>query len=59
MGHKGSWLAGVDGARFGLMMPGTIALHARFQQEVAPRVAMDRAEIEETTPLEPGAKEYE
>jgi hypothetical protein len=76
--HEGSWLAGVDGARLGLMMPGTVTLKARFQQEVAPRVAMDRAEIvsatetlttpagrftnclkiEETTPLEPGAKEY-
>lgn len=43
--HEGSWLAEAGGARFGLMMPGTIALKSRFQQEVAPRVAMDRAEI--------------
>lgn len=47
--HEGSWLAGVGGARFGLMMPGTVALKARFQQEVAPRVAMDRAEIVSTS----------
>ncbi len=76
--HEGAWLAGVKGARFGLMIPGQIDLGARHYQEVAPRVAMDRAEIvslsetvvtpagefknclkvEETTPLEPGVREY-
>lgn len=66
--HDGSWLSGVGGARFGLMMPGLPLLRARYYQEVAPRLAMDRAEIvllrgdtlrtEETTPLEPGHKEY-
>ena len=75
--HEGAWLAGVAGARFGLMMPGLPLLHARYFQEVAPKIAMDRAEIvsltesiktpagsftnvlkmEETTPLEPNAKE--
>jgi hypothetical protein len=44
-GHEGSWLSGVAGARFGLMMPGTPLIGARYQQEVAPRVALDRAEI--------------
>ncbi|MBK8974386.1 MAG: PepSY domain-containing protein [Planctomycetes bacterium] len=43
--HEGAWLAGVDGARFGLMMPGTPLLGARYYQEIAPGVAMDRAEI--------------
>ena len=43
--HDGAWLAGVDGARFGLMMPGLPLLRARYFQEVAPNVAMDRAEI--------------
>jgi hypothetical protein len=77
-GHGGSWHAGVNGAKAGLMMPGAPELGARFYQEVAPKVAMDRAEIvsvseslavpagafkdvlktEETTPLEPGVKEY-
>lgn len=77
-GHGGGWLSGVNGAKFGLAMPGLILLHARYQQEVAPGVAMDRAEIvsdsetvktpagefkncvkiEETSPLEPAAKEY-
>jgi hypothetical protein len=44
-GHGGSWLSGADGARFGLMMPATPLLGARYQQEVAPKVAMDRAEV--------------
>jgi len=43
--HDGAWLAGVNGARPGLMMPGLPLLHARHYQEVAPGVAMDRAEI--------------
>jgi hypothetical protein len=76
--HEGSWIAGKDDARYGMVMPGTPLLGARYMQEVAPEVAMDRAEIvsldrklttpagkfenvlkiEETTPLEPGNKEY-
>ena len=43
--HAGAWLAGQNGARFGLMMPGTPTLNARYYQEIAPKVAMDRAEI--------------
>ncbi|MDQ6653543.1 MAG: hypothetical protein M3Y84_12455 [Acidobacteriota bacterium] len=42
--QKGSWEAGVNGARFGLIMPGTVLLGARYHQEIAPQVAMDRAE---------------
>ena len=38
-------LSGVNGARFGLMMPATPLLGARYQQEVAPKAAMDRAEV--------------
>lgn len=44
-GHPGAWLSGEKGARFGLMMPGFPLLKARFYNEVAPKVAMDRAEI--------------
>jgi hypothetical protein len=44
-GHGGSWLAGKDGAKFGLMMPGQQLLKGRYYQEIAPKVAMDRAEI--------------
>lgn len=44
-GHGGSWKAGVNGAKAGLLVPGTILLGARFHQEIAPGVAMDRSEI--------------
>jgi hypothetical protein len=43
--HGGTWLSGVDGARFGLMLPGTPVVGMRYQQEVAPKVALDRSEI--------------
>ena len=43
--HEGAWLSGVNGARFGLMIPRTPLLGARYQQEVASKMAMDRAEI--------------
>jgi len=42
--HDGSWLAGKNN-RAGLMMPGAPALNMRYYQEIAPGVAMDRAEI--------------
>jgi uncharacterized membrane protein YkoI len=45
----GAWLSGEKGAKFGLMMPGTPLLKARYYQEVAPGVAMDRAEIVSVT----------
>jgi hypothetical protein len=47
--HDGAWLSGVDGARFGLMMPAVPLVGARYHQEVAPKVAMDRAEIASVT----------
>ena len=76
--HEGAWIAGRDGAKFGLFVPGTPVQGARFYQEIAPKVAMDRVRvmtttgrvitpagtfdgclrIEETTPLEPGVKDY-
>ncbi|HJQ82956.1 MAG TPA: hypothetical protein VKA21_02695 [Candidatus Binatia bacterium] len=43
--HDGAWRAGVAGARPGIIMPGTVLLGARYFQEVAPDVALDRAEI--------------
>lgn len=43
--HAGAWLSGVNGAKFGLMIPGQPSLNARYYQEVAPGVAMDRVEI--------------
>ncbi len=41
--HDGAWRAGVDGARPGIIMPGTFLLGSRYHQETAPGVAMDRA----------------
>ncbi len=45
VGHGGAWRSGVNGAKFGLMMPGKPVAGDRFYQELAPGVAMDRAEI--------------
>ena len=43
--HDGTWVSGVNGSKFGLMMPGRVLLHSRYYQEVAPKIAMDRATI--------------
>jgi len=43
--HGGAWLSGVNGARFGLMMPGTPKVGDRYYTEYAPKVAMDRVEV--------------
>ena len=42
--HGGAWLAGEDGAQPGIIMPGTFLLGARYFQEIACDVAMDRGE---------------
>jgi hypothetical protein len=42
--HEGAWLAGRKGARPGIVMPGTFLLGSRYYQELAPGVALDRAE---------------
>jgi len=44
VGHEGEWLAGRDGAMPGIIMPGTFLLGSRYFQEIAPAVALDRAE---------------
>jgi len=43
--HKGAWLAGKDKARAGMIMPAKPLVGMKYYQEVAPRVAMDRAEV--------------
>src|SRR5262245_15315123 len=43
--REGSWLAGVDGAKAGLIMPGRVKVGYKHYQEQAPGIAMDRAEI--------------
>jgi hypothetical protein len=45
VGHKGSWQVGENGAQFGLLMPGVPLLGAKFLQENAPPVALDRSQI--------------
>ncbi len=54
--HDGAWLAGKNGAKPGLIFPGgAFLLGARYFQEVAPGIALDRAEhvamgLDEETP---------
>jgi hypothetical protein len=43
--HDGSWLAGIDNASPGLIMPGTVEVGMKYYQEIAPGIAEDRAEI--------------
>ncbi|MDH3255091.1 MAG: hypothetical protein OEM62_08880 [Acidobacteriota bacterium] len=42
VGHEGAWRSGVDGALPGIIMPGRYLLGAKYFQEVAPGVALDR-----------------
>lgn len=42
--HEGTWHSGEKGARFGVNMPGLNLIGARYMQEIAPDVALDRAE---------------
>jgi hypothetical protein len=42
--HEGSWMSGKDGAKFGLIMPGSPLMGARFYLENSEK-AKDRAEI--------------
>jgi hypothetical protein len=48
-GHEGAWLSGVNGAKFGLIVPGAPKAGDRYYQESAPKVAMDRAEVVSAT----------
>jgi hypothetical protein len=43
--HEGAWVAGEGENKAGLIMPGSILLGARYYQEIAPNIALDRAEI--------------
>ncbi len=42
--HDGAWEAGVDGAQPGIIIPARFLLGARYFQELAPDVALDRGE---------------
>ena len=43
--HEGAWLAGENGSKAGMIMPGKAEVGLKYYQEIAPRVAEDRAEI--------------
>ena len=43
--HEGAWESGVDGAKFGLFVPGKPKIGDKYYQEIAPKVAMDRVEL--------------
>ncbi len=45
VGHSGAWLAYENGNQPGLIMPGTPEVGMKYYQELAPGVAMDRAEV--------------
>ena len=46
--HESAWRAGVEGARFGLMIPAKPTIGQAVLQEIAPKVAMDRVEVVST-----------
>lgn len=43
--HEGAWLAGLQDAKFGLIMPAQVSLNVGYYQELAPNISMDRARI--------------
>lgn len=45
VGHGGAWRADQPGTKPGLMMPGSPKAGMKYYQEIAPGVAMDRAEV--------------
>lgn len=50
--HDGAWLAGRNGNKPGLIMPGQPIVGSRYYQEIAPGIALDRAEhLSVTEPL--------
>jgi hypothetical protein len=46
--HESAWRSGVDGAKFGLIMPADTPVGTTFLQEQAPGVAQDQAEVVQT-----------
>jgi hypothetical protein len=43
--HEGAWLAGQNGSKAEMIMPGKAEVGLKYYQEIAPGVAEDRAEI--------------
>jgi hypothetical protein len=48
-GHSGAWMAYENRNRPGLIMPGSPRVGMKYYQELAPGIAMDRAEVISTT----------
>ena len=46
--HSGAWVAGLDGAKAGLIMPAKPKVGMKYYQEIAEGIAMDRAEVLDT-----------
>jgi uncharacterized membrane protein YkoI len=58
--HEGAWLTGEKGARYGLFMAAVPLVGARYYQEIAPGVALDRGEVVSlTTTFECPAGKFE
>lgn len=49
--HDGSWLAGEDGSKAGMLMPGDITKTKKFYIEYVPGIALERAEIVSDTEI--------
>ena len=47
--NEGAWLAGQNGSKAGMIMPGKVEVGLKYYQEIAPGVAEDRAEIVSVT----------
>jgi hypothetical protein len=43
--QEGAWLAGQNGSKAGMIMPGKVEVGLKYYQEIAPGVAEDRAKI--------------
>ena len=43
--HEGAWLAGENGSKAGVVMPGKVEVGLKYYQEIAPGIAEDRAKI--------------
>jgi hypothetical protein len=43
--QEGAWLAGQNGSKAGMIMPGKVEVGIKYYQEIAPGVAEDRAKI--------------
>jgi hypothetical protein len=46
--HESEWRSGLNGARFGMMVPGNPEAGQKYYQELAPKIAMDRVTIVST-----------